>query len=104
MGSRNLLISGIDVSRDLSCELAMELFDMVKRNPCTCVPFVIFRYPKSVAADHRYLVPNADRKPAAATYPIPGWDGPRWDPAPRVLRDAVWIYQVTVSKCEKAVF
>ena len=30
------------------------------------------------AADHRYLVPNADRKLAAATYPILGWGGPHW--------------------------
>ena len=44
-----------------------------------------------VAADHRCLVPNADRKPAAATYPILGWDGPYWVPAPRKLRDVVWI-------------
>ena len=44
-----------------------------------------------VAADHRYLVPNADRKLAAATYPILGWDGPHWVPAPRMLRDVVWI-------------
>ena len=62
-----------------------------------------------LAADHRYLVPNADRKLAAATYPILGWDGPHWVPAPRMLRDVVWILtraslQVTVSKCEKAVF
>ena len=62
-----------------------------------------------VAADHRYLVPNADRKLAAATYPILGWDGPHWVPAPRMLRDVVWILtlaslQVTVSMCEKAVF
>ena len=53
-----------------------------------------------VVADHRCLVPNADRKPAAATYPILGWDGPHWVP--------VWILatplQVAVSKCEKAVF
>ena len=48
MGSRNLLTSGIDVSRDLLCELAIELFDIDKLNPCTCVPFVSFRYPKSV--------------------------------------------------------
>ena len=32
-----------------------------------------------LAADHRYLVPNADRKLAAATYPILGWDGPGSD-------------------------
>ena len=44
-----------------------------------------------LAADHRYLVPNADRKLAAATYPILGWDGPHWVPAPRMLRDVVWI-------------
>ena len=48
MGSRNLLISGIDVSRDPLCELAIELFDMVKRNLCTCVPLVFFKYPRSV--------------------------------------------------------
>ena len=61
-----------------------------------------------VAADHRCLFSNADRKPAAATYPILGWDGPHWAPAPRKLRDVVWILatplQVAVSKCEKAVF
>ena len=34
--------------RDLLCELAIELFDMDKLNPCTCVPFVSFRYPRSV--------------------------------------------------------
>ena len=54
------------------------------------------------------LVPNADRKPVAATYPILGWDGRHWIPAPRKLRDVVWILatplQVAVSKCEKAVF
>ena len=72
-----------------------------------------FRYSQipdeCLAADHHHLVPNADRKLAAATYPILGWDGPRWVPAPRMLRDVVWILtpaslQVTVSKCEKAVF
>ena len=62
-----------------------------------------------LAADHRYPVPNADRKLAAATYPILGWDGPHWVPAPRMLPDVVWILtpaslQVTVSMCEKAVF
>ena len=61
-----------------------------------------------VAADHRCLVPNADRKPAAATHPILGWDGPHWVPAPGKLQDVVWILatplQVAVSKCEKAVF
>ena len=61
-----------------------------------------------VAADHRCLVPDADRKPAAATHPILGWDGPHWVPTPRKLRDVVWILatplQVAVSKCEKAVF
>ena len=35
-----------------------------------------------LAADHRYLVSNADRKLAAATYPILGWDGPHWVPGP----------------------
>ena len=59
-----------------------------------------------VAADHRCLVPNADRMPAAATYPILGWDRPLWVPAPRKLRDVVWILatplQVAVSKCEKS--
>ena len=44
-----------------------------------------------LAADHRDLVPNADRKLAAATYPILGWDGPHWVPAPRMLRDVLWI-------------
>ena len=68
-----------------------------------------FQIPEEcVAADHRCLVPNADRKPAAATCPILGWDGPHWVPAPRKLRDVVWILatplQVAVSKCEKAVF
>lgn len=62
-----------------------------------------------LAADHCYLVPNADQKLAAATYPILEWDGPHWVPAPCVLRDVVWILtraslQVTVSKSEKAVF
>ena len=51
---------------------------------------------------------NADRKPAAATHPILGWDGLHWVPAPRKLRDVVWILatplQVAGSKCEKAVF
>ena len=72
--------------------------------------FRYFQIPdECLAADHHYLVPNADRKLAAATYPILGWDGPHWVPAPRMLRDVVWILtcaslQVTVSKCEKAVF
>ena len=62
-----------------------------------------------LVADHRYLVPNVDRKLAAATYPILGWDGPHWVPAPRMLRAVVWILaraslQVTVNMCEKAVF
>ena len=48
MISRNLLISGIDVSRDPLCEPAIELFDMVKRNLCTCVPLASFKYPRSV--------------------------------------------------------
>ena len=38
------------------------------------------------------LVPNADRTLAAATYPILGWDGPHRAPAPRMLRDVVWMY------------
>ena len=66
MGSRNLLISGIDVSRDPLCEFAIKLFDMVKRNLCTSC---FLQIPgECVAADHRCLVPNADRKPVAATY------------------------------------
>ena len=74
MGSRNLLISGIDVSRDLLCELAMELFDIVKCNPCTCVPFVFFRYPKSVwlqiiATLSRMLIESRRRQPT------PSWEG-----------------------------
>ena len=28
---------------------------------------------------------------AAATYPVLGWDGPHRAPAPRMLRDVVWI-------------
>ena len=76
----------------------------------TLSSFRYFQIPdECLAADHHYLVPNADRKLAAATYPILGWDGPHWVPAPRMLRDVVWILtraslQVTVSKCEKAVF
>ena len=62
-----------------------------------------------LAADHHYLVPNADQKLAAAADPILGWDGPNWVPAPCMLRDVVWILtraslQVTFSKSEKAVF
>ena len=38
------------------------------------------------------LVPNADRMLAAATYPVLGWDGPHRAPAPRMLRDVVWMY------------
>ena len=49
-----------------------------------------------LAADHRCLlprlVPNADRMLAAATYPVLGWDGPHRAPAPRMLRDVVWMY------------
>ena len=60
--------------------------------PLYLCTFCYFQIPEEcVAADHRYLVPNADRKPAAATYPILGWDGPHWDPDPRMLRDVVWI-------------
>ena len=76
----------------------------------TLSSFRYFQIPdECLAADHHYLVPNADRKLAAATYPILGWDSPCWVPAPRMLRDVVWILtraslQVTVSKCEKAVF
>ena len=44
-----------------------------------------------LAADHPYLVPNADQKLAAASYPILGWDGPHFVPAPCKLRDVVWI-------------
>ena len=36
------------VPRDLLCELAIELFDMAKRYPCTCLLLVSFRYPRSV--------------------------------------------------------
>ena len=66
-------------------------------------------FDECLAADHRCLVPNADQKLAAATYPILGWDGPHWVPAPRMLRDVVWsltraCLQVAVSMCEKAVF
>ena len=43
-----ILICGIHVSRDLLRELAIELFDMAKHYPCTCVPFVSFRYPRRV--------------------------------------------------------
>ena len=66
--------------------------------------FRYFQIPdECLAADHHYLVPNADRKLAAATYPILGWDGPHWVPAPRMLRDVVWIstraaLQVTVTQ------
>ena len=55
---------------------------------------------EGLAADHLCPVPNADRKPAAATYPIPGWDGPRWDPAPRMLRDAVWILTLRPTRLQ----
>ena len=79
----------------------------LSQTPCS---FRFFQIPDECsAADHRYLVPNADRKLAAATYPILGWDGPHWVPAPRMLRDVVWILTraslpVTVSMCAKAVF
>ena len=55
---------------------------------------------EGLAADHLCPVPNADRKPAAATYPIPGWDGPRWDPAPRMLRDAVWFLTLRPTRLQ----
>ena len=76
-------------------------------NLCTCVPLVFFKYPRSVAVDHRCLVPNADRKPAAATFPHPGMGRTALGPAPCKPR-VVWILatplQVAVSRCEKAVF
>ena len=53
-----------------------------------------------LAADHHCLVPNADRKPAAATYPVLGWDGPHWDPAPRRLRDVVWILTLRPTRSQ----
>ena len=69
--------------------------------PLYLCTFCYFQIPEEcVAADHRYLVPNADRKPAAATYPIPGWDGPHWDPAPRMLRDAVWILTLRPTRLQ----
>ena len=95
MGSRDLLTSGTDVSRDPLCQLAIELLDIAKRSPCACVPLV--QIPEEcVAADHRCLVPNADRLPAAATYPILGLAraGP---PAPRMLRDVVWVLTLRPS-------
>ncbi|CAE7475728.1 GIP [Symbiodinium natans] len=96
MGSRDLLTSGTDVSRDPLCQLAIELLDIAKRSPCACVPLV--QIPEEcVAADHRCLVPNAERLPAAATYPILGWDGPHWAPAPRLLRDVVWVLMLRPS-------
>ena len=84
MGNRNLLISAIDVSRDPLCELAIELFDMVKRNLCTCVPLVFFKYPRSVqlqiiAALSRMLTESRRRQPT------PSWDGTdRTGPRPHV--------------------
>ena len=41
--------------------------------------------------------PDADRTPAAATCPILGWDGPHWAPAPRMLRDVVWVLTLRPS-------
>ena len=73
----------------------------------TLSSFRYFQIPdECLAADHHYLVPNADRKLAAATYPILGWDGP---PAPRMLRDVVWILTCASSRSQlvsarKAVF
>ena len=49
----------------------------------TLSSFRYFQIPdECLDADHHYLVPNADRKLAAATYPILGWDGPHWVPGP----------------------
>ena len=109
---------------EIQCEIPSFIGNQVLLTPfvvnCQTLPRVsLSQTPRSfrflqipdacLAADHRYLVPNADRKLAAATYPILGWDGPHWVPAPRMLRDVVWILtraslQVTVSMCEKAVF
>ena len=95
-GKQGPLTSGTDVSRDPLCQLAIELLDIAKRSPCACVPLV--QIPEEcVAADRRCLVPNADRLPAAATYPVLGWDGPRWAPAPRMLRDVVWVLTLRPS-------
>ena len=49
---------------------------------CQTLPRVSLSQTRRLAADHRYLVPNADRKLAAATSPILGWDGPHWVPSP----------------------
>ena len=107
MGSRNLLTSGIDVPRDLLCELAIGYSTWTSS---TLVP-VHLSFPSdtrgvfSCRSSLPCLVPNADRMLASATYPILGWDGPHRAPAPRMLRDVVWMYfQVTASMCEKAVF
>ena len=64
---------------------------------CLCTSSFIKIPEECVAADHRCLVPNADRLPAAATYPILGWDGPHWAPAPRMLRDVVWVLTLRPS-------
>ena len=64
---------------------------------CLCTSRFIQIPEECVAADHRCLVPNADRMPAAATYPILGWDGPHWAPAPRMLRDVVWVLTLRPS-------
>ena len=62
-----------------------------------------------VAADHRCLVLNADRKPAAATRPHPWMEWTALRPGPTYasgcgLDSDATSLQVTVSKCEKAVF
>ena len=64
---------------------------------CLCTSRVTQIPEECVAADHRSLVPNADRMPAAATYPILGWDGSDWAPAPRMLRDVVWVLTLRPS-------
>ena len=63
-------------------------------SPCS---FRFLQIPdECLAADHHYLVPNADRKMAAATSPILGWDGPHWVPAPRMLRNVVWKFDACI--------
>ena len=64
---------------------------------CLCTSRFIQIPEECVAADHRCLVPSADRMPAAATFPILGWDGPRWAPAPRMLRDVFWVLTLRPS-------
>ena len=107
MGSRNLLTSGIDVSRDLLCELANRAIRHGQAQPLYLCTFRFLQIPEEcLAADHRCLALSRMLTECWRRQPTPSLDGmARTGPQPHVCFE-MWFgctsFQVTVSKCEKA--